>query len=153
MGHKLKKLPGKWRFLGYFVISAKYTAVTIEKKWCLTVCFLLQEKKIDFEKAKSKNFTCIRKLTKYQGYVFAKSPLTGCPVINWMAVAGQTQTWAAVQSQAGLSPSTWGQGHLTSQLYRPVPLPRTMMMMQLRTSMTICRKSWTSSLRKTSLLC
>ena len=43
--------------------------------------------------------------------------------------------------------------HLTSQLYRPTPLPRTMMMMQLRTSMTTCRKSLTSPLRKTSLLC
>ena len=31
MGHKLKKLPGKWWFFAYFVISVKYSVVTIEE--------------------------------------------------------------------------------------------------------------------------
>ena len=39
------------------------------------------------------------------------------------------------------------------KLYRPTPLLRSMMVMQLRTSMTTSRKAWTSPLRRTSLLC
>ena len=94
---------------------------------------------------------------RYDGKTLARHSLRR--VLNYTSVARRTNTnkafnflftswtlsWSAVQSQAGLSPSAWGQVHLTSQLYRPAPLTRTMMMMmQLRTSVTICRKSWTS---------
>ena len=51
MGHKLKKLPGKWRFFAYFVISAKYTVVTIEKNNVWQSVSLLK-KKIEKPKAK-----------------------------------------------------------------------------------------------------
>ena len=106
-------------------------------------------------------------MSRYDGKTLGRHPLRR--VINYTPVARRTNpntaldflcrrtswtlSWAAVQSQAGLLSSAWGQVHLTSRSYRPTPLPRSMMMMQLRTSMTTCRKSWTSPLRKTSLLC
>ena len=52
MGHKLKKLPGKWRFFAYFVISAKYTVVTIKKNNVWQSVSLLQKKEIKKPKAK-----------------------------------------------------------------------------------------------------
>ena len=94
----------------------------------------------DFEAEEKKKSICSLILDKQQRNLISGKSL-------FLALS-----WGAVQSQTSLSPSASGQVHLTSKLYRPTPLLRTIMMMQMRNSMTICRKScWTSPLGKTSL--
>ena len=65
-----------------------YCGITIKKNNIWQSVSLLQKKKKKNEKAKGKSFTCIWKLTKYQGDVLAKSRLIECRLIYWMAVTG-----------------------------------------------------------------